>query len=90
MAISRPSFPKRIWQGWIKFGHWLGDVMSWVWMPLFYFIIVMPFALVVRLFSDPLRVQSRTASSFWVPKQLPKLDMQWARSQGSVAEEGTK
>lgn len=59
-------------------------------MPLFYFIMVMPFALVVRLFSDPLQMQSKKAPSFWVPKQLPKLDMQWAKSQGSVAEEGTR
>ena len=90
MPISQVSLLKRLWQGWIRFGHWIGNVMSWVWMPLFYFVVVTPFALFVRLSSDPLRIRKPEGDSFWVPKQLPKLDMKWARSQGSVAEEGTK
>ena len=79
-----------MWQGWIQFGHWLGNIMSWVWMPLFYFIMVLPFAVGVRLFSDPLHRRKGTAQTFWLPKRLPKLDMHWARNQGSVVEEGQK
>ena len=79
-----PTF-RRLWRGWVRFGHWLGDVMSWVWMPLFYFVIALPFALGVKLFSDPLGLRRRLAASHWHPKNLPPLDLDWARSQGSVA-----
>ena len=77
---------RRLWRAWVRFGHWLGDVMSWVWMPLFYFVIALPFALGVKLFSDPLGLRRRgSAASHWRPKILPPLDLDWARSQGSTA-----
>ena len=75
---------RRLWRGWVRFGHWLGDVMSWVWMPLFYFVIALPFALGVKLFSDPLGLRRRPGASHWHPKKLPPLDLDWARSQGST------
>ncbi|MBI4027185.1 MAG: hypothetical protein HY360_19525 [Verrucomicrobia bacterium] len=84
MTISKESAWKRLWQAWLRFGHWLGNVMSWVWMPLFYFICAMPFALGVRLFSDPLRLRIGRRQSYWTPKTLPNADMSWSRSQGSV------
>ncbi len=80
---------QRAWKAWLRFGRWIGDVMSWVWMPLFYFIVVMPFALAVKWFSDPLRVKRRARASFWEPKRLPKLDLAWAKSQGSVVNESS-
>lgn len=78
-----PTF-QRLWRGWVRFGHWLGDVMSWVWMPLFYFVIALPFALGVKLFADPLGLRRRPGMSHWHPKKLPPLDLDWACSQGSV------
>ena len=68
----------------VRVGHWLGNVMSWVWMPLFYFVIALPFALGVKLFSDPLGLRRRPGASHWHPKKLPPLDLDWARSQGST------
>ncbi|MCC7519316.1 MAG: hypothetical protein IT578_09050 [Verrucomicrobiae bacterium] len=83
-ADPLPIF-RRLWHIWVRFGHWLGDVMSWVWMPLFYFVIALPFALGVRIFSDPLGTRRRSAgSSHWHPKKLPPPDLAWARSQGSI------
>lgn len=76
---------RRLWRAWVRFGHWLGDVMSWVWMPLFYFVVALPFALGVKLFSDPLALRRRgSVASHWRPKKLPPLDLDWARSQGSA------
>ena len=86
MATSNDPVVKRLWKAWLKFGHWIGGIMSWVWMPLFYFVIVMPFALIIKLFSDPLRVRVGRQSSYWVPKKMPKIDMEWAKNQGSVTE----
>ena len=87
MTISDDNILKRLWQAWLKFGHWLGNVMSWVWMPLFYFVVLMPFALVIKLFADPLQIRRRQSKSHWNPKRLPCLDMQWARNQGSIPTE---
>lgn len=90
MAVANESFGKRLWRGWLKFGHWLGEVMSWVWMPIFYYLLAMPFALGVKLFSDPLRLRVGRQKSYWTPKVLPKQDLAWARSQGSGTISGAK
>ncbi len=91
MAIAKTPTPpplwKQAWDAWLKFGMWLGNIMSWVWMPLFYFVIAMPFALAIKLFSDPLRIRVGKQKSYWTPKKLPALDLNWAKSQGSVPPE---
>jgi hypothetical protein len=84
MTNSNDNFLKRVWKAWIRFGMWIGEIMSWVWMPLFYFIIVMPVALGMKFFKDPLRTRGGRQSSFWTHKDLPKLDLDWAKSQGST------
>ncbi len=85
MVISKEeSLLKQIWSAWLKFGHWIGEIMSWVWMPLFYYLIAMPFALGVKFFSDPLKVRGEKQKSYWTPKALPELNLAWAKSQGSI------
>ena len=79
---------KKMWQAWIAFGHWMGNVMSWVWMPLFYFVIVTPIALIMKLFSDPLRTKTGIQKSYWVPKEILKMDMAWAKNQGGGVPKG--
>jgi hypothetical protein len=81
---AQDKFLNRIWKAWIRFGHWMGTIMSWVWMPLFYFIIAMPVAMGVKFFSDPLQLSRKKKASYWTPKKLPKLDLDWAKSQGST------
>ena len=83
MTISRVLWWKSAWYAWLRFGHWIGNVMSWVWMPLFYYLVAMPFALGVKWFADPLRLRRGPQKSYWTPKKLPKLDMAWAKNQGS-------
>lgn len=85
MTIPKTPLGKRAWEAWLRFGMALGNfLLRWVWMPVFYFIIAMPFALVVRFFLDPLRARRGRQASYWTPKRLPKLDLEWARRQGSV------
>jgi hypothetical protein len=84
MTNSDDNFFKRVWKAWIRFGMWIGEIMSWVWMPLFYFVIVMPIALGMKLFKDPLQVRLSRKSSYWSPKDLPELNKDWAKSQGST------
>ena len=84
MTISKVSFWRRLWQAWLRLGHWIGNVMSWVWMPLFYFVFVMPIALGIKLFADPLHLRMGQRKSYWLSKKLPKLNLEWAKNQGST------
>ncbi len=85
--LKEEFFWRRLWQAWLKFGHGLGNVMSWVWMPIFYYVIAMPFALGTKMFSDPLRLRIRPQKSYWTAKKLLKMDIRWAKSQGSTTTE---
>ncbi|MDD2708164.1 MAG: hypothetical protein PHV34_09155 [Verrucomicrobiae bacterium] len=88
MTSSNDSFLTRAWRGWVRFGHWLGNVLSWVWMPLFYFTIALPAALFIRLAKDPMGVKGPDRKSYWTPKELPPMDLDWAKNQGTVHQEG--
>jgi hypothetical protein len=84
-SAPNENFLRRIWNGWIRFGHWLGNIMSWVWMPLFYFVIAAPVAICVKLFSDPLKMKVRKSDTYWTPKKLPTLNLKWAKNQGTLS-----
>jgi hypothetical protein len=61
LAVSlTPNF----WQGWKAFGHYLGNLIARVALTIFYFTVFMPFALGVRLFSDPLQLKT-TPAKLW-------------------------
>ena len=45
---------KKFWRGWMRFGHFMGDIVARVVMTIFYFTILLPFGVGVTLFSDPL------------------------------------
>jgi hypothetical protein len=53
-----------IWRGWRVFAGKIGHVQSQLLLTLIYFVVLGPFALAVRLFSDPLHLR-RAAS--WQP-----------------------
>ena len=55
---------KDFWHGWKAFGEFLGNALARVVLTAFYFTVLVPFALGVRLFSDPLHIKT-TASPFW-------------------------
>ena len=67
----------RLWAGWKRFGRRVGDVQARLLLTGFYFLVVAPFALGVKLSSDPLSLtpkapkgwRSRTASSGSVLEQ---------------------
>jgi len=43
-----------LWRVWLVIAKKIGHLQSFLVLTLFYFIVMMPFALAVRLFSDPL------------------------------------
>jgi hypothetical protein len=56
---------RRLWEGWKRIAHRIGNVQVRVMLTLFYVVIVAPFALAVRALSDPMRFSAPPA---WLPK----------------------
>jgi hypothetical protein len=54
---------KDFWHGWKAFGQFLGDWLARVVLTIFYFSVLIPFGVGVRLFGDPLHIKS-------MPEQL--------------------
>jgi hypothetical protein len=62
-----PKTLRRVWQGWERVARAVGDVQARALLTLFYFVILGPFALVVRWGSDPLAIKAG-APRGWRPK----------------------
>lgn len=60
----RTSWWKRAWQRWLRLATLIGDFQARVTLSLFYFVIVLPFGLLVRLFADPLGIKGRRQSTW--------------------------
>ena len=60
-----------LWARWKVIGHKIGNVQARALLTLFYFAVLGPFALVVKAFSDPLRLHRATAEK-WVDR--PEVD----------------
>ncbi len=58
---------KDFWRGWQAFGQFLGNMLARVVLTIFYFTVFVPFALGVKLFSDPLHIKSSPAD-LWRPR----------------------
>ncbi len=55
------------WRGWKEFGHLLGDWLARVVLTIFYFSVLIPFGIGVRLLSDPLHIKTKK-TPFWRPR----------------------
>jgi hypothetical protein len=70
---------KRYWQNWKRVAHALGTFQARVLLTLFYAVLVLPFGIFVRLFSDPLRINSRPTQ--WLDHPDETRDLPWAKRQ---------
>jgi hypothetical protein len=61
------EFLKRFWRAWKAFGEFLGNLLARVVLTLFYFTVFVPFAIGVRLLSDPLQIKTQPAQ-LWRPR----------------------
>jgi hypothetical protein len=48
---------KLVWKKWKAFGKFIGDWIARLVLSLFYFTIFVPFALLVKIFTDPLAMK---------------------------------
>jgi hypothetical protein len=77
---ARATLPM-IWERWKHTGRAIGDFQARVVLTFFYFVIVLPFGLGVRLLSDPLRLRRPAANSTWIARTTHDTDMEQARRQ---------
>ena len=66
-AGPRVGVLSRIWRRWTVIAHRIGEVQARLLLSVFYFVIVAPFALGLRLLSDPLRL-GRAVPPRWLPR----------------------
>ena len=79
-ACLPASLRTKLWEGWKKFGHKLADFQARVLLTVIYSILILPFGLVVRCFSDSLHTKKRTAE--WLDHPAIPNDLNEAHRQG--------
>jgi hypothetical protein len=78
----RPGALRRLFEAWKRLGRRLATFQARVLLTLFYFVVLAPFALVLRLTSDPLALR-RGAAGKWRPREAddPRDPLARARDQ---------
>ena len=72
---------KNLWRSWKNFSSRMGSFQSRIILSLFFFFFVFPFALVVKIFSDPLRIKNRSSTSHWLSKKEIEINLNLYRRQ---------
>jgi hypothetical protein len=70
---------RRFWEGWVRIARIVGNFQARVLLTLFYALILLPFAVCVRLFADNLRIKHRPTA--WLARSEETRDMSWAHKQ---------
>jgi len=70
---------KRIWAAWKQIAQKIGNFQARVLLTVIYAVLILPFGLAVRLFSDPLRIKRRPEG--WLDHGDDPSTMEWARRQ---------
>ena len=73
------SFLKRMWEGWKRIAHVIGDFQARVILTVFYAVLVLPFGVLVRVFADPLHIRHQPRT--WHDRPTETMDAEWARRQ---------
>jgi hypothetical protein len=69
------------WERWKLIAHAIGNFQARVLLTLFYFVIVPPFALIVKLARDPLGLRPPPGGTFWTDRPEADPDAAAARRQ---------
>src|SRR5580692_9570313 len=88
VRLSRPSSTRcsrsspmltRALQAWKRLVRAIGNLQARILLTVFYAIIVFPFGMVARVFSDPLRIRRRPTQ--WLERGDETHDLRWAKRQ---------
>ena len=72
---------RRWWERWKVFAAEMGNYQGRTLLAFFYFIVVTPFGIPLRVFGDPLRLRRTGSSSFWVERRPVSQELEKAREQ---------
>jgi hypothetical protein len=72
---------RRVWDWWKIFATEIGNYQGRMLFAFFYFIVVTPFGIGVRLFSDPLKVKQGRGVTGWLERSSVKHDLEAGRDQ---------
>lgn len=72
---------QRVWGEWRGFAAEMGNYQGRMLLAFFYFAVVTPFGVLVRLLGDPLRVKHSASTSFRVNRSATNIDLDEARRQ---------
>jgi hypothetical protein len=78
---NESSWRRRAWQRWSHFSTKIGDYQSRVLLAYLYFTFVLPFALLYRIFEDPLRLRKIPTRTGWEEWETPSESLDDARRQ---------
>ena len=70
-ATTKAPLWRRAWERWQRIAHVIGNFQARVMLALFYFVAVPPFAVIVKLFKDPLHYRV-PRGTFWLDRPLPE------------------
>jgi hypothetical protein len=70
---------KALWRAWKRVARVVGNFQTRVILTVIYSTVLLPFALFVRLSSDPLRIKHRPTT--WIPRPEETHDLAWAHKQ---------
>ena len=65
------NIARHLWDRWLVIAHVIGNFQARVLLTIFYFVVVPPFALIVKLVKDPLGLRPPSGASFWSPRAAP-------------------
>lgn len=71
---------KRLWEGWKKIAHTIGNFQARILLTVIYAVLILPFGLMVRCFADSLHCKKRPMQ--WMDHPGVPKDMAQARQQG--------
>ena len=73
---------RKLWDRLMVLARKIGKFQSRILLTFFYFVIVLPFGLAVRLFADPLHIRRhRPADTAWLPRETHDVELADARRQ---------
>jgi hypothetical protein len=70
---------KRVWAAWTRLARKIGTFQARVLLTILYAVLVFPFGVIVRVFSDPLRIKKRPTA--WLDHPDEPSNLEWARKQ---------
>ncbi|MCA9869797.1 MAG: hypothetical protein H6649_09155 [Caldilineae bacterium] len=73
---------RKLWNRWMVLARKIGKFQSRILLTFFYFVIVLPFGLAVRLLADPLHIRRhRSAETAWLPRETHDKELADAQRQ---------